>query len=104
MPNGNDLPVYQEWDHILIRTSYNPEFYYRVFFGGVDWERDGDIRPAYTVFYQRGSTDAWQAAGLGGDMGIRLREPAHIMEEDLDQVIEALQTLRQHRRDQQGQA
>jgi hypothetical protein len=89
MPNGNDLPVYQEWDHVLIQTTYSPDVYYRVFLGTVDWERNGNLRIAYTVFYQHGDNPAF------GGPHIVWREPAHIVPEDLDRVIDALQTLRQ---------
>ena len=93
MPNGMDLPVYQEWDHILIQTSYHHDYYYRVFFGGVDWKRNGDVNAAYTVFYQHGNNPAWGPH-------IVLREPAHIMPGDLDRIVGALQTLRQRHQDQ----
>jgi hypothetical protein len=85
-----ELPVYQEWDRELVQTSYHPDFYYRIFFGTVDWERNGDLRRAYTVFIQKGNSGDWDLA----KREIIFRMPAHILNEDLDKVMVALDVLR----------
>jgi hypothetical protein len=77
--------VHQEWDHILVACSYHSNFRYRVFFGTVNWSDTAeDLTPAYVVFVQQGDT-------------IWYDRPAHIMPEDLDSVVSALQELRRRR-------
>jgi len=78
--------VHEEWDHILVQCSYHSDFKYRVFFGTVNWEDTADnLTPAYVVFIQHGDA-------------IWYDRPAHIMLQDLDSVVGALQELRNRSR------
>jgi hypothetical protein len=88
----SDLLVYEEWDREIVPSSHYPNVYYRVFFGTVDWERNNDLRRAYTILMQRGNTADWNVAKSRGEIYFQM--PAHILPDDLDRVLAALATLR----------
>lgn len=93
----DQIPVHEEWDHIVVPVSYHPDIRYRVFFGTVNWERvGGGERTAYCVFVQFGRTEDWHEAINQHEIALQM--PAHIVEEDMERVLHAVDTLRERRR------
>lgn len=90
MPNPNR--VHEEWDYILVDSNHGQEVYYRVFYGTVNWDKSaGAIQPAVTVLMQYGSTLDWADAKSEGEIDFTM--PAHILREDLSNVLEAIRSL-----------
>jgi len=90
--NG-ETKVHNEWDYRIVPSSHGPDTNYRVFLGDVDWH--GHTVVAYSVFVQYGNTPDWEEAKRRNE--IWFQRPAHIVEEDLDRVLEALAELREQR-------
>ncbi|MGP4070660.1 hypothetical protein [Halobacillus sp. B29] len=91
-------PTYQEWAFKLIPSSYGElkgnKRYYRVFFGTVHWHTADpeNIHKACTVFVQYGNNPDFEQARKKGE--IRENYPCHILDEDLDVVIDGIKVLR----------
>ncbi|RAK14019.1 hypothetical protein B0I26_1392 [Anoxybacillus vitaminiphilus] len=97
----NKEPLYQEWGHKLIPSSYGElngkKRYYRVFYGTVHWHTADpeNIHKACTVFVQYGATEDFEQARRKGE--IRENYPCHIIEQDMDSVMAAMKELRERR-------
>lgn len=91
-------PLYQEWGYKLIPSSYGElkgqKRYYRVFYGTVHWHTADpeNIHRACTVFVQYNTNQDFEKARKQGE--IRTNYPCHILEQDLDRVMEAVMELR----------
>ncbi len=87
--------VYQEWESRLIPArGHGNGVHYRVFFGTVNWDGEPDsISRAFVIFMQYGGERTWHEA-------VRLKQiawckPVHVIEEELDAVLQAINELRQ---------
>lgn len=92
------VKAFEEWNHILVPSSYGEwgekKRYYRVFYGEVTWRESdpGNFHIACFPIVQFGNTEDY-------DQALRRRElvlnnPCHILEEDMDEVMEAMRKLR----------
>ena len=79
---SDTMPVHTLLACREIPSSHGEEIFYYVFVGYVNWDgRGGSERLAFAVFMKYGGKVHYQM-------------PAHILNEDLDSVTEALQNLR----------
>jgi hypothetical protein len=79
------LPVYNEWWSEEVPSRHGEGISYHVLFGTVNWTgRGGDERPAFAVLMNYGGA-------------LNRQMPAHIMEDDLPQVLAAIERLRERR-------
>jgi hypothetical protein len=87
------MKVYEERDSILVKGEHGgDDTCYRIFYGTVNWERtSGGKGTAFTVLMQYGTTREWSKAKKKGEISFDM--PAHILENDLAAVLEALQEL-----------
>jgi hypothetical protein len=85
-------PVYKEIKHKLVQSSHGDKnTHYRVFLGYVNWRKIKDAeRPAIVIFMQYGNTPNWEEAKKHE---IALQMPAHILVEDLQAVMDAINQL-----------
>ncbi|MCZ0871259.1 hypothetical protein [Peribacillus sp. AS_2] len=93
-------PLYQEWGNKLIPSSFGEikgkKRYYRVYYGTVHWHSsDPDhIHRACVVFVQYGTNPDFEQARKRGE--IKDKYPCHILDQDLDLVMGAMNELRGH--------
>ena len=79
------IPVYNEWWSEEIPSSHGEEITYHVLFGTVNWTGNGgDEHPAFVILMNYSGT-------------INRQMPAHILEQDLPQVLAAIERLRERR-------
>lgn len=79
MPEFN---VHEEWDHRLVGSGHGDGIKYRVTVGTVNWKRNATgKKPAMAVFIQTGDK-------------INYKMPAHILQQDLANVLRAIEELR----------
>src|SRR5690625_3313333 len=92
------VPLYQEWGYRLIPSSHGElggeRRYYRVFYGTVHWHYadPNNTHRACTVFVQYGKSKNFEEAR----MYKKIKEcyPCHILDQDLEAVMEAMLDLR----------
>ncbi len=84
-------PLYTKLKCELVPSSHSTKSTnYRVFLGYVDWDGLKDNgKAAIVVFMQYGNTIKWEQA----QREIALHMPAHILLEDLQDVMEAVKRL-----------
>jgi hypothetical protein len=77
------LPVYDEWLFEDVPSSHGADaITYHVLFGTVNWtRRGGDEHPAFAIL-------------MNYNGRINYQMPAHILEQDLPQVLAAVERLR----------
>lgn len=94
----NKNKVFKEWGYELIPSSYGElngeKRYYRVVIGSVTWHTSdpGAIHKACFPIVQFGDERDYEKALDKG--AIKLNYPCHILEEDMDAVMEAMNALR----------
>ena len=96
MVPDNFRVVHEEWNSILVPSSHGANIFYRVFLGSVNWDKiGGGEKTAYTVLIQYGNSRNWEDAKKRREIDFTM--PAHILEEDLDTVLNAIGSLRENR-------
>ncbi len=74
----------------LLPSAHGLEIYYRLFYGTLKWPSEQRI--ALVVLLQKGETEDFREAMANGE--VLLDRPAEILDEDLDDVLEAMAALR----------
>lgn len=93
----SDIKVYEEWDYRLVPSSHGKDIFYRIFNGTVNWDHSIEgMKPAYTILMQYGRSEEWNQAKkeIAWDM------PAHVLEEDIDEVLKSVNELISSRKSQ----
>lgn len=75
--------VYKEIDYEEVASSHNNQgdIFYHIFYGDVDWQRDGNTQKAICIFMKY-------------DNKVNVRTPANVLLKDLFRVEEAIATLK----------
>lgn len=90
--------VFEEWNHILVQSSYGElngkKRYYRVCLGSVTWRESdpGQIHKACFPVVQFGETRDYNEAMRNRE--IKLDYPCHILMDDLEKVMVAMDELK----------
>ena len=87
----NDLPIHEEWTSRLVPSHHRDDVFYRVVYGTVDWERNGDLQKAVFIFMQVGNEPDWNKAKAKGQIIFRMTP--HILDLDLTTVLEAIRVV-----------
>ncbi len=88
--NRIDSKVYEEYDRILVPSSHGANINYRIFNGTVNWDKSSHgMKRAVTVLMQYGNSLDWNNAVKELDF----KMPAHILVEDLENVLLAINTI-----------
>lgn len=82
--------VYEEYESLLVPSNHGADINYRIFSGTVNWDKSpAGMKRAITVLMQYGNSIDWNNAVKELDF----KMPAHILVEDLENVLLAISTI-----------